>query len=290
MNASDIGANVSKTEFVNFLNSVKGGQFFHVSGYQNQSNEVSNHILRFGIKYESIKAKDEKFIREALRENSNPLTVKVTHGVWVEESKLSMPVMESTSPLGGIGIPCTAKFNTILDGKTCPVSLSGIFDPSNEIFMNRKSKSRVPVTLSYTVAKGHPLFTNALNELLQSNVTPRPTFVEYDKEGKSCYSYDKEDGSPVKWYLRDVLTVKKTVITKGDYAFKATGASVAIREAIAREFLLTSKYRQFILTEGKFNSITIEGQAVMVDGVDEAFYMALPEHVKEAAEVEALAV
>lgn len=290
MNASDIGVKVSKQDFVNFLNSVQGGQFFRIQSYKNQQEEVSDHVLRFGIKYENIKNKDIAFIKEAMRPESDPLSVNVTYGVWVDGNNLSLSIMENTSQLGNMGVPCKATYTTILNGTEFTATVSGIFDPLNPIFTNRQAKGRIPVTLSYMVVKGHPLFTEAIEQSLQSLVAPRETFVEYDKEGKSCYSYDKEDGSPVKWYMRDVLEVKKTVLVKGNYSFKASSAPVAIREAFARKFLLTSKYRQFILTEGNFQSITIEGQAIMVDGLDEAFYLALPEHIKEAVQVEAQAV
>jgi hypothetical protein len=55
----------------------------------------------------------------------------------------------------------------------------------------------------------------------------------------------------------------------------------AVKKAIQSQWLLTGKYRQFVLTDGQFEAITIEGQAVLVDGINEDFYFALPETVKE---------
>jgi hypothetical protein len=81
--------------------------------------------------------------------------------------------------------------------------------------------------------------------------------------------------------------VYKIVRVQGNYPFSASSPAVAIKNAIAKKELLTNKYRQFILTDGQFESITIEGQAVLVDGITEDFFMALPEHVKEAETVEA---
>jgi hypothetical protein len=50
---------------------------------------------------------------------------------------------------------------------------------------------------------------------------------------------------------------------------------------------LTGKYREFVLTDGQYESITIEGQAILCDGVEESFYFALPETVRETAEATA---
>jgi hypothetical protein len=123
---------------------------------------------------------------------------------------------------------------------------------------------------------------------MTSLVAPRPSAVEYDKEAKSCYSLDTTEGLH-RWYLRDVLAVSKTVTVKGNYDFSASAPNVAVKNAVTKKLLLTAKYRQFVLSDGQFESITIEGQAVLVDGITEDFYMALPEHL-QAATVEAQAV
>jgi hypothetical protein len=289
MKNSEIGVNVSKTEFVDYLNSVRGGQFFIVKGYENAQSERADHILRFGIKYENIKNKDIKTVRNALACNAY-MNVIIRHGVWVPENSLNLEAMTKNGI--NCSINCTASFETLLNGVTAKAELKGCFNLSDStIFTNRKANGRVPVTLSYNLSSTHPMFTTALETLLNSLVAPRPASVEYEKAGKSCYSLEKEDDI-TQWYIRDVLEIQKTVLVAGSYEFKATGVPVAIKEAIARQYLLTSKYRQFILTAGKFDSITIEGQAILMDteSGDENFFLALPEHVKANAIVQAEAV
>lgn len=287
MKNSEIGVTTTKQEFVDYLNSVRGGQFFIIKGYTNSQNEKADHILRFGIKYDNIKNRDISFVKTAIASNAC-ISVKVTHGAWVPELSLNAEVM--TTEVNGV--PATVSFESIENGITLRHEIKGNFDIANSVvFNNRSGKGRIPVTVSYHIDSTHKLFKEALETILKSLVSPRPASIEYDREGKSCYSLEKE-GDTTKWYIRDVLAVQKTVIQQGDYAFKATGASVAIREAIASQYLLTSKYRQFILTAGKFDSITIEGQAIVMDTEtgDDEFYLALPEHVKANAKAEALAV
>jgi hypothetical protein len=163
-----------------------------------------------------------------------------------------------------------------------------------EVFGNRKSKDKVFCTVGYEIASTHPLFIAAVGAadlqgtLLQGLVKPRESAVEYDKQAQSAYSLDKE-GMTV-WYIRDVLRVQKTVRVAGNYELKATLPINGVKDAIGRALLLTNKYRQFILTDGQFESITIEGQAILCDGVEEEFYFALPQHVKEAIAAEAVEV
>jgi hypothetical protein len=286
MNYDDIGTNITRTQFCDYLNSVKGGQFFHVRGYVNAEGEKSDHFLRFGIKYGSLKNRDIQHVNDALN-GKTKFSVKVIHGVWIPQNMLNLEAMES---MDMNAVPCTASFMQTINGTAVKIELSGRFALDNDkIFTSHKAKDRIQVTLSYNVESTSEYAKIALQSLMQSLVAPRPAAVEYDKEAKSCYSYEKE-GETSKWYLRDVLAVYKTVRVQGNYPFSASSPAVAIKKAIAKKELLTNKYRQFILTDGQFESITIEGQAVLVDGITEDFFMALPEHVKEAETVEAQAI
>ena len=71
MKNSEIGVTTTKQEFVDYLNSVRGGQFFIIKGYTNSQNEgSSDHILRFGIKYDNIKNRDISFVKTAIASNA----------------------------------------------------------------------------------------------------------------------------------------------------------------------------------------------------------------------------
>lgn len=283
MNYSDIGATVTREAFVDFLNSVQGGQFFHVKGYTNAEGEKADHILRFGIKYGSLKARDINVLN-SVQTGKKSFSVHVTHGVWVPEGMLHLETLVSQgNALHAVNGKLTFDKAIVAQGVTVEAEFKGAFDLYNEtMFSSRKAKGKVPCILSYDIDSTHPLVIQAVDSAMTSLVAPRPATVEYDKEAKSCYSLDTAEGIH-RWYLRDVLAVSKVVTVKGSYDFKASSPAVAIKNAVTKELLLTAKYRQFILTDGQFESITIEGQAVMVDGLTEEFYMALPEHLKEAA-------
>jgi len=283
MNYSDIGASITREAFVDYLNSVKGGQFFHVKGYVNAEGEKSDHFLRFGIKYGNLKNRDIHHLNDVLSGRSK-FAVKVKHGSYVPASLLTLGALSSNDMNA---VPCTASFvKTLENGKSTQVDLSGRFALDDEtIFTNRKAKDKVQVTLSYAIDSSSKYAKDALASLMQSLATPRPASVEYDKEAKSCYSYEK-DGETAKWYLRDVLAVYKVVRVAGNYPFAASSPKVAIKNAIARQEMVTNKYRQFILTDGQFDAITIEGQAILVDGITEDMYLALSEDVKQSIETE----
>jgi len=284
MNCNDIGIKVTKQEFVDFLNSVQGGQFFCIKGYVNAEGEKSNQILRFGIKYGNLKDRDIKLLESVLA-GQHSFDLDVKHQVWVPNDVVCN-VMADEPATGLVWAKMTRHAS---DNPAIKIETEGFVNlMDTEIFGNRKSASRTMVTLSYSLSSNHPLVIAAIGgadlqgTILQGLINPRQTFVEYEKEAKSCYSLEKE-GQPDKWYLRDILVVHKDVLVRGDYKVSASLPINAIKEGIRSKILLTGKYRQFILTDGQFDSITIEGQAVLCDGIDEQFFFALPEHVAQYA-------
>lgn len=291
MRCNEIGVAVSREQFTAFLNGVKGGQFFHVRGYVNEQGERADHVLRFGIKYGNLKTRDVQVLT-AVKDGTARFDVRVKHGVWVPNECLSLNGM--TSPTGN-GVTATAKFFKRMGDAVVPVEFTTTMNLMDDAtFVNRKANGRTQVTLSYDLPSTHPLVLAAIGTpdtqgtLLQGLVNPRQAFADYDKEAQSCYSLTDASGQN-KWYLRDVLRVHKTVLEQGTYDFKASSPIVAIKDAITHQHLLTGKYRQFTLTEGQFDAITIEGQSILCDGVDEEFYFALPETVREVAQAEAVA-
>lgn len=297
MRCDEIGTKQTKQEFVDFLNSIKGGQFFHIRGYVNSEGEKADHWLRFGIKYPNLKIRDIGFLQDVLA-GDRSFKVKVTHGVWVRDELLTMDKLFSdTESSGESKTWATVKFSSkTVDGNIRTIELTGCMNLLDVVtFGNRKAAGKTQVTLSYELSSTHPLVIAAIGAsdlqgtILQGLVNPHESNVEYDAQAKSCYSLEQA-GMPARWYFRDVLSVAKVVRVQGNYEFKASLPINAVKKAITSQFLLTGKYRQFILTDGQFESITIEGQAIMVDGVEEEFYFALPSDVREAAKVSQEAV
>jgi hypothetical protein len=293
MRCDQIGVGVSRQEFVDFLNSVHGGQFFVIKGYVNGQGEKSDQILRFGIKYGSIKERDVRLLGEVLAGRPMP-TLTVTQGAYVPPSRLGPAMFRDE---GEHLVRAAVSYDRAIGGATMRVIEEGFVDLLDvETFGNRKGNKKdghnVPVTVSYELQASHPLVIAAIGDVdaqgtvLQGLVNPRESGVEYDKQAQSCYSLEKDGMS--RWYLRDVLRVRKVVRVRGDYPFSATLPINAVKDAIRSQWLLTGKYRQFILTDGQFESVTIEGQAVLCDGVDEQFYFALPEAVKGAIAAESV--
>ena len=295
MNCNDIGLKISKNEFVSFLNSVKGGQYFIVKGYQNSSNEVADHILRFGIRYGQIKDRDISLLRNILAGKQMP-NLTVSHGVWIPPDKLVGERLFATE--GDNLVAITIKYDHLLpDGTSIRVEKTGHTDLLDTLVYgnrrgNKKDGYNVQTTISYSLPCNHPLVIAAIGDsdlqgtILQGLVSPREATTVYDKEAQSAYSLEK-DGK-TKWYLRDVLAVQKTVLVSGSYEFSASLPLNAVKKMIQSQWLLTGKYREFVLSEGKFQSITIAGQAVLCDNVDEQFYFALPSIVREAVNAEAV--
>ena len=183
----------------------------------------------------------------------------------------------------------TIRHDGMVAGATVAVERRGTVDPMDTlVFSNRKGKGRIPATLSYALPSTHRLVIAALGAedlegtVLQGLARPRSVEQGYEQEGKSVYSKDDEGGVAC-WYLRDVLRVSKTVLEQGEYPFKASLPINAVKDSFRSQYLLSSRYGEFKLKQGSFESISIEGQVVMLgEDSEESVYFALPEMVKEA--------
>lgn len=295
MRCSDIGTQVSRDEFVDFLNSVQPGQFFIVKGYVDKNGEKADHILRFGIKYDNLKKRDAATLQDILAGRKD-ITVSVTHGCHIPSARIptlflnSRQIAELTPQKKTELVVATVEYEARVGSRVIKVRQTGTVDLLDvETFSNRKSKERMPCMVSCRLSSSHPLVIAAIGTadlqgtLLQSIENPAPFAVDYENEARSCYSLTGDNGQPSAWYIRDVLSVHKIVIEEGSKSFSASLPINAVKDAIKHQYLLCGKYRGFKLTDGQFDSITIDGQAILCDGIAEEFYFALPEHVKEAS-------
>lgn len=297
MRCSDIGTKISRNEFVDFLNGVQPGQFFIVKGYVDRNGEKADHILRFGIKYDNLKKRDAALLQDILAGRKD-IFVSVMQGCHILSARIPTlflnhhQISELTPQKQAELVVATVEYEARVGSRPIKVRQTGTVDLLDvETFANRKSKERMPCMVSYCLASSHPLVVAAIGSddlqgtLLQSIKNPAPCTVEYTNEARSCYSLTVADGQPAAWYIRDVMSVHKTVIEEGNKSFSASLPINAVKDAIKHQCLLSSKYRGFKLTDGQFDSITIDGQAILCDGIAEEFYFALPEHVKEASVV-----
>jgi len=287
MRCSEIGVGISKEQFCDFLNSVRRGQFFHVRGYVNQHGEIADHILRFGIGYGNLKRRDVGTLEAVLR-GEKTATIGVTHGVWIPEDATT----DSLSSTGPAAVQARIRTTRLVGGVSVPVDATTGILLSDPRLGNKEGKGRVQATISYSLPTSHPAVVAAIGSpttdrtLLKSLINPKTPAVEYDKQAKSCYSLPPSDKHPYeRWYIRDVLSVWKHVRKDGEYGFSASLPHVAIKKAIGEALLITSNYREFgPLSQGNFEEINIEGQAILCDGLTEELFFALPETLKAVRE------
>ena len=278
MNCGDIGAKVSRRDFLDFLNGIRGGQYFFIRGYTNSEGEIADYYLRFGIKYANLKKHDVALLNSILS-GEKKFTIKVKHGVWVPTEMLSSMDSFFVRDNDEYDVRVSASYQ-VCDAPRIDARLTGTMSLFDTVRLsNHKASSKTPVILSYELDSKHPLVIAAIGAadivgtLLGGLEAPKEFAADYEKRSKSCYVME-HDGVH-QWYLRDVMYVHKVVRVKGQGKFEAALPINAIKEAIKDKFMLTGKYRQFVLTEGKFDSLTIEKQVVMIEG--EKIYMALSE-------------
>lgn len=309
MRCDQIGVEKTKDQFTEFLNGVHPGQFFHIKRYKAQNDdgvvsddpdslsEVSDYFCRFGIKYDNFRRRDAAVLRSILSGERREI-FGVVQGSQILAERLPSILMRPDQ-IAALSedkraelVDVTISYDMPVGDASVAVKKVGIVNLMDVFtFGNRKSKDRIPVTISYRLSSDHPLVVAAIgapdqeDTLLQGIENPRPSHTDYTNEARSCFSREKD--GVVKWYIRDVAVVSRIVIRQGVHKFKAKSPLVAVKDTIEEAVLLRSKYRQFILNEGNFSSITIEGQAILVDGISEGVYFALPELIKEMAEVEA---
>lgn len=295
MRCDEIGVRINRNVLTDFLNGARPGQFFHVRGYVDADGEKSDYFLRFGIKYANLKARDVGFLYAVLA-GEKTFEVHVQHNVWIPKTLLATEKLFAPGgrPEDLIHVQVTHDVPLVgaeLTNAVMRVTKDGYSDLLDVVkWSNRKGGDKVKAAVSYTLPSTHPLVISAIGEhdlqgtLLKGLLAPRQDAVApYEREGQSAYSLEKDGAT--RWYLRDVLEVSKVIREEGVHPFEASLPLVAVKNAIRFQHLLTGKYRQFILTDGQFEAVTIEGQSILCDGINEEFYFALPETVRQAVAV-----
>jgi len=146
---------------------------------------------------------------------------------------------------------------------------------------NRKAADRSPMTITLTLDMTDARLRAAVAHVREHLLHPDEATVQYDKAAKGAYSLGEGHKT---FYIRDCLRVHKVVHKRGDYPFKASSQDVAIRDAV-RGDLRVGRYRQFVM-DGRWDSMTVGGQSILVDGIEERYFIAAPEQVKAVAAVE----
>jgi len=315
IDARQVGIGVDLQQVQNLLDETRSGSFVCIQGYVSKESEkdatdngtgevdaskleVVDHWVQHGVDYGRVKERSEAIVRAMIEGEGEG--VHVVHGFWIEPETLSkLASAEKAASLSVSDNPVSVKVKVAaaLDGwggtldKTFPLAARDF-----DLFVGRKSKSRIQGTVSYDLPSGHPLLVAAAEAALEGILAPKPVDQGYEKYAKGGY-YRGTDGE-IQLYLRDCLRVHRVVRKEGEHRFKASAPKTAIRAAVER---LTPKgrYRAMAfapLAEGtadalgrenreRWTSITMGGQSILMDGVDESLYFALPEHAHAALEV-----
>ena len=290
MRASDIGTIHTRQEFADYLNSIRPGQYFSLKGYVDAQGERSNRILRFGIDYRNLKKMDVGFLRSVVAGGKH-FVVEVEHGVWIPNELLEDLFSHEGNPVDVRLSREVPLVGAELVGRAITMVVEGPMDLMDvEKFGNRKSKDRTPCMLRYRLPSTHPLVLAAIGDddlqgtLLHSLANPKAKTNNYVKEAQACYSTGVE--GEVEWHLRDVLHEYKTVLeSPRNVQFSASLPLVAIKNAIALAFLRTGRYRDFVLEEDRFESIVVDGLAIL-PGDHGSLYFVDPDDLKKTLATE----
>ena len=123
----------------------------------------------------------------------------------------------------------------------------------NENPTSRQSKAYpTSKTVTEIYGKGDGVMTEALAKVRKSLTAPARPSKEYEKLGNGVY---QDEGGTL--FVRDLRVIQKTVVVKGEYPFKASGAVTTLSDAIKRD-MPVSKYRMFRM-DAEFSKITLGG-------------------------------
>ena len=123
---------------------------------------------------------------------------------------------------------------------------------------NRKSKVfSVSDKVTETYSADSDTMLEALAKVRKGLENPRPT-KDYTSLGNGIFVDEATDTL----FVRDLRLVSKTVVVKGDYPFKASGAVTSLKGAIERDMPI-GKYRQFRL-DADFDKIALGGNELSV--------------------------
>jgi len=124
---------------------------------------------------------------------------------------------------------------------------------------NRKTKVfSVSDKVTETYSADSAEMIDALAKVRKGLENPRP-MKDYKSLGNGVYVDETTDTL----FVRDLRLVSKTVVTRGDYPFKASGAVTSLRGAIERDMPI-GKYRQFRL-DADFDKIALGGNELSIE-------------------------
>jgi len=277
------------------LNDVPSGSFVVVKGYISKESEkqatdgeggidesrleVCNYFIQHGINYGRIKDKSEAVLQAIL--DGSVVSLYVSHGIWIDPADLRSILSSGNTE----GVSVEFSYTAEVGGKPAPIKATATVPAACfDLFGNRKGKGRIPAEVSYELTNGHPLLMAAVEDALEGIRNPKEVDQGYEKFAKGGYWRDANNR--ITLYLRDCLRVHRVVQSEGVWNFKASAPKTAIRSAVER---MTPKGRYRCMTfepmgngKPRFQSISIGGVSLLVDGVSEDMYFAPQEAVKEA--------
>ena len=123
---------------------------------------------------------------------------------------------------------------------------------------NRKAKDRTLKTgIKETITPKDNDWAEAIAKVRKSIVDPKTVTDNMEKIGTSVY----DNANTNRTYLRNVLIHSKEIIKQGEYPVSCQARINAIADKV-RAMLPLGQYRTYILEEGRFEYISVQGESV----------------------------
>ena len=258
----DVGVSVVMEDLQALMDRQRSGTIFCIREYVDKQLVTANHWLQHDINYGRVRQKSIDMLRGMIENGIDPLTVKSGTRLDCNGNMHTMP---------GKDVKLDADNNPVIDPETGkPLKIA---------------RTNTPMVLELDGTDQR--VKDAADTLLYELEHPKPPRKVYNSTGKGGATAEV-DGE-ICFYIRDCLTVGRQHV-EGEYKFNASSPAIAIKDAL-RKTLPVGRYRQFKLTYkqdgrsyeyGDWGCITMGGQAVLCDGVENKIFFALPEHAKAA--------
>ena len=208
------------------------------------------------------------------------IDLQLKHGVYIHPDTIHE--LLAARPVEGVAVTLAYGQEGYQVKATATVPLQALL-----AFSNRKGKGRIPVEIQYGLCEDDAILQNALVEAAKGIVAPKMVAQGYVKYADGGY-YRAKNGT-ITLYLRDALRVHRSITHPGVWEFKASAPKTAVRNAVER-LTPKGKYRAMTfepLQDGRprFQSISIGGVSLLMDGVSESMYFAPQDAVKESVKV-----
>jgi len=267
-----IAVEIGFRRFVEKMGGIRPGTFVCLKGYVNDRDEKADVWIQYGISYANAKVADLKRLKEY---ESCHGDLNIVHGFRLDAGCFNA-LLSARDPKG---VLMEVAVNKSV-GSMAVDSTAVVKAPLSMLAPTKCKKDVVTGTVSYTLKADHPAIAEAMWQIRESITGSDPKRQDgFDKLANGLYVTAEDDGLD-RLHIRNCLLVGKNVDREGESKFKASSPVVAVKAAIEKEQRMArDRIREYVLT--KLDYFVVEGQAILVDGVDEKLFFALPEILKE---------